>query len=600
MERREGESRRPLIRRPVFWVPLAALVLLIVGGGIVAAVLVPRALDARDRLQSAPQLVVEVQERILAGDTQGATQAAAELGVLTDSARKQTSGRLWQAFEWVPFVGQNLHAVRMAAASADVIARDAVVPAASLSLDALKPVDGRIDLGAVTAAAATVDGAADAVTEATSMLESVDRSMLVPEVASGLQRLDGATSSAQQVLEPARAVVSVLPGLLGADGPRDVLFLFQNNGEVMPRGGTVGSLAQMHIESGAITLVAQSSAAPIDMPMYDEDVVPIAADVRATYPSGLGRYVQNLTRTPRFSLTFDIAKEMWERTHGVEVDMVVAIDTVALSYFLDATGPIDLPGGLQLTSANAVPMLLGDLYQAFEPYEVDAINQAFAATTMSRLMSGTVDVRALVSVVQRAADERRILVRSERPAEQDLIAGSPFEGEPPSEDAAADGFGVYFIDSTPGKMQRFMTQNVDLSQAVCAADGRRNVRMTVVLGNAVDPASVESLPGYVTGGGQAIEVGSMRVEVLAYSLPGYELVEQKADGNTDAVRTGTDGEFAVAQQTVTIAPQQTRTLTFDYVSADPAEVELVADVTPVVSPTQLTTGSLDCAMITAG
>ncbi|MFC9558804.1 DUF4012 domain-containing protein [Agromyces sp. NPDC056965] len=600
MERREGDSRRPLIRRPVFWVPLAALVLLIVVGGIVAAILVPRAMDARDRLQSAPQLVVEVQEHILAGDTQGATRAAAELATLTDSARRQTSGGFWQAFEWVPFVGQNLQAVRMAAASADVIARDAVVPAASLSLDALKPVDGRIDLAAVSAAATTVDGAADAVTEATSMLESVDRSMLVPEVASGLQRLDDATSSAGQVLEPLREVVAILPGLLGADGPRDILFLFQNNGEVMPRGGTVGSLAQMHIESGAITLAAQSSAAPVDMPMYDADVVPIAADVRATYPFGLGRYVQNLTRTPRFSLTFDIAKEMWKRTHGVDVDMVVAIDTVALSYFLDATGPIDLPGGLQLTSTNAVPMLLGDLYQTFEPDEVDAINQAFAATTMSRLMSGSVEIRALVSVVQRAADEGRILVRSARPAEQDLIAGSSFEGEPPSGDAPADGFGVYFIDSTPGKMQRFMTQNVDLSQAVCAADGRRNVRVTVVLGNAVDPAAVESLPGYVTGGGQSTEVGSMRVEVLSYSLPGYELVAQSADGTAEAVRTGTDGESAVAQQTVTIAPQESRTLTFDYVSADPTEVELVADVTPVVSPNQITTGPLDCAVIAVG
>ncbi|MET0910940.1 MAG: DUF4012 domain-containing protein [Ilumatobacteraceae bacterium] len=580
--------------------PLTVLVLLVVGAGIVAAILVPRALDARDSLQAAPQLVVEVQERILAGDTPGATQAATELGALTASARAQTSGRLWQAFEWVPFVGQNLHAVRMAAASADVLARNAVVPAASIGLDALKPVDGRIDVEAVSAARAKIDGAADALSEATLMLDSVDRSMLVPEVASGLQRLDDATSSAGQVLEPVRDVVAILPGLLGADGPRDVLFLFQNNGEVMPRGGTVGSLAQMHIENGAITLAAQSSAAPIDMPMYDTDVVPIAEDVRATYPFGLGRYVQNLTRTPRFSLTFDIAKEMWKRTHGVDVDMVVAIDTVALSYFLDATGPIDLPGGLQLTSGNAVPMLLGDLYQTFEPDEVDAINQAFAATTMSRLMSGSVEIRALVSVVQRAADEGRILIRSARPEEQDLIAGSSFEGEPPSEDAAADGFGVYFIDSTPGKMQRFMTQNVDLSQAVCAADGRRNVRVTVVLGNAVDPAAVESLPGYVTGGGQSTEVGSMRVEVLAYSLPGYELVEQRADGPAEAVRTGTDGEFAVAQQTVTIAPQQSRTLTFDYVSADPTEVELVADVTPVVSPNQITTGPLDCAVIAAG
>ncbi|AWB96012.1 hypothetical protein DCE93_10360 [Agromyces badenianii] len=599
MGTRRIERRTALVRRPVFWIPLLIVALFIVGIGVAFATLVPRALDARDLLQAAPPLVVEVQEKVLAGDTQGATRAAAELSEITAAARQQTSGRLWLSLEWVPFAGPNLHAVRMAASSVDLLAQKTVVPAASLGLDALKPADGRVDLAEVDAIGATVTGAVEAVSEATAMLGTVDRSLLVPDVAAGVDRIDDAVASARRLLGPAEDVVAALPGMLGADGPRDILFLFQNNGEVMPRGGTIGSLAQMRVENGAISLVAQSSASARDMPMYTQDVVPIAPEVRAVFPFGLGRYVQSLTLTPRFSLTAEIAREMWNRTHGVQVDAVIAIDTVALSYFLDATGPIDLPGGLQLTSSNAVPVLLGDLYQQFEPYEVDAINQAFAATTMSRLLSGTVGVRELISVLTRAADEHRVLVWSDRAAEQALIEGSHLEGEPPTSVTDADGFGVYFADWTPGKMQRFMTQRVGLAQAVCST-GDRRVRLSVTLGNSVDPALVSDLPAYVTGDGRATKIGSMRVEVLSYALPGYRLVGQTADGPAEAVRAGTDGEFGVAQQTVTIGPQQTRTLTFDYLATEPAEVALVADVTPVVNPTQVVSDSLDCALLGNG
>ncbi|WP_159600692.1 DUF4012 domain-containing protein [Agromyces humi] len=580
--------------------PIGVVVLALVGVGVIAAMLVPRALAARDDLQSAAPLVADVQAKMLAGDTAGATRSAAALAEATADARTQTNGRLWRAVEWVPTVGPNLEAVRVIAATVDSLAHEAVVPVASVSIDALKPVDGRIDLSAVTAAAATVEQAADALEAASGELASIDRAALIDEVDDGVDMLDAALDQAGAAIEPMRPLLGALPGMLGAEGPRDVLVLFQNNGEVMPGGGTVGSLAQLHIEDGAVSLVAQASAEPMSMPMYDEDVVPIAPDVRATYPFGLGRYVQSLTRTPRFSLTSEIAREMWRRTHGVEVDAVVALDTVALSYFLEATGPIDLPDGVQISSGNAVSLLLGDLYATYDPLEVDAINQAFAAATMSRLLSGTVDVGSLLSVVERASAEHRIRVWSAREGEQQLITGSPLQGEPPGDQPGVNGFGVYFIDYTPGKMQRYMTQHVDVSQATCPADGRRHVRVTVVLGNTVDPGALDDLPDYVSGGGGTTPVGDMRVEVLSYAPSGFGFVGQSTDGPNQGARSGTDGEFVVAQQLIRVSPQQARTVTFDYLAPNVAEATLVADVTPVVSPNVITTGRLDCAAVGAG
>lgn len=47
-----------------------------------------------------------------------------------------------------------------------------------------------------------------------------------------------------------------------------MLVIFQNNGEVMSGGGTIGSMAQVHIDNGAISIVNQSSASGRDFPNF--------------------------------------------------------------------------------------------------------------------------------------------------------------------------------------------------------------------------------------------------------------------------------------------------------------------------------------------
>ncbi|MET0860539.1 MAG: hypothetical protein ABW091_05870 [Microbacterium sp.] len=133
------------------------------------------------------------------------------------------------------------------------------------------------------------------------------------------------------------------------------------------------------------------------------------------------------------------------------------------------------------------------------------------------------------------------------------MKGSPFEGEPPMSTKTTDAFGVYFVDFTPGKLQRFMTQSVDLGQAVCEADGERHVRVGVSLSNTVSPDQVPTLPDYVTGGGASTDIGSMRVDTLVYAPPGSTMVGvARNDEPTDSALT-TDGDYPVDRVSTTIA-----------------------------------------------
>ncbi|KRB36248.1 hypothetical protein ASD93_09115 [Microbacterium sp. Root180] len=536
--------------------------------------------------------VSQIQELIVAGKSEEAQAKAADLAETARKASADTDGFVWRAMEVVPFVGQNLYAVRMATATVDEIARGAIVPASTLSLAQLTPVDGRIDTASISTLISTFHAIAGSVSEAEGLMASVDRGILVGPVSGGVKRIDDALERVSSLIGPAMPVVDALPSMLGQDGPRDVLVIFQNNGEVMPAGGTVGSLAQLHIEDGAVSVVAQSSASGRDMEQFAEPIVPIADDVRDLYPFGLGTHVQNATKTPRFDLTFEIAREMWRHKTGVTVDAVISMDTLALSYLLVATGPIPIFDGLEISNDNAVPLLLGDLYYDYEPAEVDLINQAFAGKTLQALMSGGADPAKLVSVIGLAVEEGRVRIWSSRESEQQLIAGTGVDKRGPAQTEKSDGIGVYFTDFTPGKMQRFMTQSVDVAQGDCQ-DGTRQVQVSVTIVNTVDAASVVGLPEYVTGTGDYTPKGSMQLETLVYAPAGYSLVASEVGGDIVGARTGTDGGMAVEAVRVVLAPGESRTIVLRY-SADGSERPITADVTPVVKPTTLTDSVLAC------
>lgn len=598
MGRRTRDAKTPLVRSARLWVPVS-VALLIVILGVLALAIVPSVFTAKSELEAAIPLASEVQTSALAGDLDAAASAATELRAHTAAARSATGGPIWGALEGVPWAGGNLHAVRVAAEEADRLATDVVVPVSTIDVASLKPVNGAFDIARIRDLGATVSAADAAATKSRDRMSQVDRSGLIAPVAAGLDRLDSSLASASKTLSGLDGVLDVLPTALGGDGPKNYLVLFQNNGEVMPGGGTVGSLAMFHVENGQIELVRQASAAPVDIPMYDAPVIPIADDVIATYPFGLGKYVQSLTRTPRFSLTHDIAKEMWKRTYGDTIDGVISLDTVALANIISATGPLDLPDGTQLTGQNAVSILLGDLYSKYTPYEVDAINQAIATLAFDRIKSGATDVTALTAALTKSAAEGRIRMWTDDPKEQTLIVGSPFDGEPPVSTKKTDAFGVYFIDYTPSKMQRFMKQSVDLGQAVCEADGKRHMRVSVSLSNTVSPDVVPTLPDYVTGGGQTTEIGNMRVDTLVYAPPGSTMAGITRNGEAVDSMITTDGDYPVNQAITTIAPGETVVMAFDVVATDDVVRKLSAEVTPVVSPTAVSESKLDCGTIPA-
>jgi hypothetical protein len=372
--------------------------------------------------------------------------------------------------------------------------------------------------------------------------------------------------------------------MLGADGPRSTLVLFQNNAEWRSLGGVVGAVAQLDTLDGRMTLVAQASSADFG-DLSAAPVSELAADVRSIYDTRPARYLQNTTQVPDFAVGAPLAREMWRRVHGATVDAVVALDPVTLSYLLRATGPVRLASGDELTVDNAVPLLLDETYRRYlDPREQDAFFQSAAAAVFQALADGRVDPAALVDAVGQAGRERRLLVWNADATEQAVLEGSTLQGALPVSDGTRSTFGVYLNDGTGSKMDYYLHPLVET--AWCGSD---TASVHVELrSDAPDPAS---LPAYVTGGGEYdVPIGDALTGVYVYLPPGAQLLERRTTGEDDA--TGFAGGVHDGREVVKwssrVAPGETARL--DLLVRLTATLELDAVATPTRDNSELPRG----------
>lgn len=593
---RRGKRKRPLLKSFRLWVPIGILVLLIAGGvgaWAVGTKLMDQAYAARDSLQQAIPLATTAKDQILAGDTAGAQATVAQLKTLTADARADADGDLWRFAEGVPVVGTNLTAVRTVTGVVDDLVTGAVEPATALSLDSLKPVDGRIDTGAITTASGIVDQAAATIDTAAATLAGIDRSGLIDQVSGGLNQLDGVIGELQPLLGPARDTLALLPGLLGADTPRNYLVLVQNNAESRGSGGNPASLVMIHVADGAISIAQQASSVdfrnggPAPVTELDPQTV-------ALYGDKVGRYMQDVTTTPDFTESARIMGAFWAETFGTPIDGTLSIDPVALSYLMAATGPVTLPNGDVLTSENVVSTLLNDVYFRYEDPEMQDAYFAAAASAVFGTLTSAQHPRALIEQVVRAVDEGRIMYVPTAEAEIAAISGSRLAGKLPADNTERTMVGSYVNDVSEGKLDYYLDTAVTVASDVCTTDAAPAFTVATTLTSTLQPGDVADLAQYISPG-RFFPKGTISTDLVVYGPVGAAFASATVDGGpVDAVAAEHLGRPAV-KINVLSDPASVHEVAVTFTGTAGAQYGPVeAWHTPMVRPTPVTVDTPGC------
>ncbi len=527
-----------------------------------------------------------MQRQVIAGESEAARRTGEDLTARAASAAELTSDPVWQAFEAIPALGPNLTVVRQLAAVVDKLAENGIGPlseaAGRISVDDFRPVDGVIDVQPLIDAQPAVSQALSAIRAAQTQVAAIDSDGTIEQVAHAVGRLGNAVDSAEPALDVVDKAVRTVPTMLGANGPRNYLVLFQNPAELRSSGGIMGAVALVHTENGTIQLTQQASGA--SFPRHPESVLELPTDTRNLYGSITGQYMLNVGLTPSFPLSAALAREMWQLQYGLEVDGVLSIDPVALGYVLAATGPIALPSGDSLTTDNAVSLLLTDVYQRFEePKEQDEFFASAAAAVFSSVAGGGADPVALISALAKAGAEHRVLVWSAAEAEQAVLADTTLAGGLPASDADTQRFGLYLNDATGAKMDTYLDVSTSVGQVTCRNDKRPNFAVEVTLTNTAPLDAATTLPKYVTGGTQVgVSPGNVKTIVSAYSSPETQNLGVTQDGDAAPYLPATDDGYQVSALTVELAPGQSTKLRFNWLGAAPLDGDLELQMTPVI------------------
>lgn len=552
MKSQAGQLRS---RRRVVKLVIAVIALLILFAVLWIAV---RGLIARDQLLGAVPLARSVSAAAVSGDRTMVDADVSQLQKRAATAAALTSDPIWRAAELVPVLGANLTAFRQAAETVDEVSRNALPPLSKLasmfSVDSFVPKNGAFDLTAFSDASPVLNRARTALDAANTHAQAIDTSGTISQVGVGVDQIIDLVSQTTKTVDGLDAAASLLPPMLGADGPRNYLLLSLNNAELRSTGGIPGALTVVAVDKGMLTLGAHSSASALGE--FAEPALPLTKSEVTLYKRSTGTFLQDVNATPDFARSGALAQAMWKQRTGQTVDGVVAIDPIALGYILGATGPIDAGSGITLSSANAEKVLLSDVYSIFaKPADQDAFFAGVTSKVFAALTSGHVDSRALVTALGEASDEGRIHVWSGHPTEQKQLDASTLAGLLPQTTKSTSGFGVYLNDSTGAKMDYYLSAGIGVASTVCRADYRPYFEVRVGLTSTAPADAATSLPEYVTGGGLfGVDSGSVGTNVYVYAPPGSQVYSVTIDGKEFSYVSAKHDGRSVAGVNVVLKP----------------------------------------------
>lgn len=598
-----GRTAAPRGFRPrvVLWVVLALVLLLVLAVAWIGI----RGVLAKGHLERAVSDVDTLRSQLTGGDTAAAQKTAKHLEDEAGAARSLTGDPVWGAAQSVPFFGTNLRAVRQVSVIVDDVARDAVSPVAGVvgdfSSDSFAPKNGRIDLQPIEDAQPAVAKATSTLQRAERDADAIDTSGTLSPVTTAVGQLRNALGTASTQAATANRIVQIAPAMLGHDGDRNYLLLFQNNAELRAGGGIPGAVALLQVQDGSIHLQNQTSGSSFGK--FEQPVLPLSADTASLYGSITGEYMQDVTLTPRFDVSAQLAREMWKQRFGQQVDGVLAIDPVTLSYILRATGPVQLPTGDTLTSDNAVKLLLSDVYAKYtDPTMQDAFFAAAASSVFDKVSSGTFDTKAFIAALTQGTEEGRVRLWSADQGEQRQIDHTAIAGSLPTASKATRQFGVYLNDGTGAKMDYYLDKRVSVGSSVCRKDGRPTSVVQVTIKNTAPADAATSLPRYVTGGGDfGTEPGKIKTLIAVYAPTNAIYLGSSQDGKQVGVQTTSDGGHPVAQLQTLLAPGESTTFRVAFLGeAKYAKAGVQAMSTPGIRQGTVEPLTVECSNPTAG
>ena len=214
------------------------------------------------------------------------------------------------------------------------------------------------------------------------------------------------------------------------------LILFQNNTELRPGGGFVGSFAEAEIKNGLIKNYAfESNIYKRDKKFSAQTCLPLPAPAQKLWPEGCFA-MKDSNWSPDFQESAEQVAWFYKQEGGNRIDGVIALDTSLFTDILRLIGPIEIPKyNLTITPDNFVNETQYYVEKAyFENPENKKINEP--KTILKEMMPIVLErlknpkrARALLSILAENLKEKHLLFSFKDPNLMKIVQRYNWGGE---------------------------------------------------------------------------------------------------------------------------------------------------------------------------
>lgn len=581
------------------WALILIVMIVVVAVAAVTAMLLPRALAVQEAFGKAIPLLDDMKGQVIAGDTSGAEGTARAIHEQLAVIDTERSGVVWQAVEYVPWIGPNLTAAEAAAESIDTLMNDVMLPATDFEFETIRPSNAAFDTRAIESEVKVLAGIDESLADTVVRLEDVEEDSLFPQVSEPIAELASHVRANHDLVSALRATFTVLPEALGATSPKTYVVLLQNNAELRTGGGTVDGMLVVRAEQGVITVVDHFTATEID-----ERGALTRANGAA--PSGEPMNARNLTSSPNFAETAARAAAAFEGLVGESIDGVIALDIPALERFVELAGPVTVGPNSGREVADSEPdtgvgvlqgegedggasdettagdrkepssafraertiageeitqFLVNDRY--FMSTEIRAQEESFsviASAVIPKLLDGRTSTEDLTREFQALASDGRLRFSFTNQALASVVEETGFNaatvsGVIPEANDETTVLGVAVNDASMSKLGTFLTLELAAASTQCDAE-KPEFSLEATLTSTLLPEQVGTL-GWFISPGLVVPRGDTETDVLLYGPAGATLrsvtlngepitAEVRKQGDLDPVIAGPGGRAAAA------------------------------------------------------
>jgi uncharacterized protein YukE len=217
--------------------------------------------------------------------------------------------------------------------------------------------------------------------------------------------------------------------LLGGNGPRKYLFLFQNNQEMRPTGGFIGSYGLLDISEGRIRNFFIDGIFNPDGQLTEKIVPP-----KPIQKISAAWSLHDSNWFPNFPSSAEKAISFLEKTGGPTVDGVITLTPTVMQKLLEITGPIEMKDyDVTIDSENFIEKTQYEVEIDYDKEEnkPKKILSDLAPIILDKIFNAR-DAKSISNTIKALSSglsEKHVLLYSENKDIQKIISGKGWSGE---------------------------------------------------------------------------------------------------------------------------------------------------------------------------